>query len=447
VTRVAAPAASRVKSFLALLGLIAIPVTYGLVTGWNPLPGISDQISNWLNRPRVLSQPAPTWVIRPADQPSSAAGTGGVVLLAEPGAVEARDVQTGAVRWSRSADWSALAGSPNRGGFVVVLGTKGKGYIVVTPDTGIPVWSDPKATGVWTFADMLLSASCQDSFTCTVAAHSTYSGSLRWQVSVSGTARNFSGANRPLSQMRPLRSLEPQGLAVLPEPAPTLLGFPFDNQVQVIDTGSGRRVHTYRSTDSTLISVADDRVLVSTAEYRDGHCRFAVSARDPATDREVWHKEGYDLGTSGGLGCDQRRNPAGGGGTVAAVSPDGRGTLLRISGGGVAYQTAPGETLVGTDGVVAVVRSADGATLRGVRITGGGEVWHRVAGRGTQVGAISGAVVLTDPGAGQLVVLADSGEVLVDAKSNGTVLGYADRGLVINIGRSLGLLPYGSISS
>ncbi|MBO0868537.1 MAG: hypothetical protein J2P15_08225 [Micromonosporaceae bacterium] len=443
----AAPAASRVKTFLALMGVIAIPVTYGLVTGWNPLPGLESKVTGWFDRPRVLSQPAPAWVVRPADQPSSAAGVGNVVLLAGSSTIDARDQRTGASRWSRSADWSALAGAPNRGGIVVVLGTRGKGLLVVSPDTGIPLWSDPKASGVWTFADLVLSASCQDAFTCTVAAHSPYSAGVLWQVSVSGTARTFTGANQPLSQVRPLGSLQPAGLAAVPEPAPNLLGFPFDNQVQVVDIRSGHRVRSYKSSDSTRVTVAGDRVLVSTAQYRDGRCRFAASARDPATDREVWHRDGYDLGTSGGLGCDQRRDPAGGGGLVAAVAPDGRGALLRISGGGVAYQTGQDESLVATDGVMAVVRSANGATVRGVRVADGGEVWHRPAGRSAQIAALPGAVVLADPGGGRLVVLADSGGVLVDAKSTATVLGYADHGVVINIGRSLGLLPYGSISS
>jgi hypothetical protein len=51
--------------------------------------------------------------------------------------------------------------------------------------------------------------------------------------------------------------------------------------------------------------------------------------------------------------------------------------------------------------------------------------------------------VFTDPGANQLVAVgAQNGNVLMDAKSGATVLGYAPHGLVVNIGRTVGLLTY-----
>ena len=91
--------------------------------------------------------------------------------------------------------------------------------------------------------------------------------------------------------------------------------------------------------------LAGNHVLVTTVLYRDGHCRYAVDARDPATDRVDWHLDGYDLHTTdGGLGCEQRKDPLGSGRYVVALGPDNREQLLDTGSGKAVYKAADGES-------------------------------------------------------------------------------------------------------
>jgi hypothetical protein len=425
---------SRAKTFLALLGLIAVPVTYGLVTGWNPIPGWVDRLS----KVHSLSQPDTTWAVRVGDQPNSATVGGGVVVIFEPGTVEGRDSRTGVPVWSSDADWAATTGSG------IVLGKRGKGYRVVDPFDGRGRWSEPKASGVWTFSDLIVDITCQDLFTCTLRGRNPNTGAVKWQSQLDGNGRTLSGANRTLAGLRPLDSGYTASLANVARPAPPLLGFRLDDRVQVYSSRSGHRLRSYRTSPTQWVSVVSDRVLISTASYRGGTCRFSVTAQDPASGQQVWQKNGWDLRTATGIGCDQRRDPAGGGALVAAVTPDGRDALLNARTGDQAYLVPAGQTVLATDGDLIVLR--EGNQVRVVRRTGG-TLWTRAANRHALVGLAPGAVLITDSDAGRLAAIDPrSGRVLVDAVTAATVLGYADGGLVINTGRKVGLLPYGSVA-
>jgi outer membrane protein assembly factor BamB len=435
-------AVSRVKSFLALLGLLAVPVTYGLVTGWNPIPG-------WLHRLSQVhrfSQPPAAWAVPVGDQPSSAMVAGEVVVVFEPGSVEGRDARTGAQLWTSDADWAAGAGSAQAGGAVVLLGTRGAGYRAVNPSSGRTRWSVAKAAGAWTFADLVVDITCPDLFGCTLTGRDPATGTARWRALLSGNGRRLAGANRPLAAVRALDSSYAGSRANLPMPAPPLLGVRIDDQVQVYSTRSGQRLRTYRSTTTEWVTVAGDRVLVSTASYRAGTCRFSLSARDPASGREVWHRSGWDPGTASDLGCDQRRDPMGGGGLVATIAPDGQDALLNVETGAEVYHVPSGEKVLATDGDVIVVRAADRKTVA-ARRGPGDTLWTRPADRHAPVSISPDAVLIIDPAAGRLTAVGiASGRVVVDAKTEATVLGYADNGLVINVGRTVGLLRYGSLA-
>src|SRR2546430_16041548 len=76
-------AIGRFEAALGVVGLLALGVTYSITTGWNPLPGVQ----NWLNRSQTLAEPAPAWTVRTGDQPTWAAGIGGVVVVAAGGTV------------------------------------------------------------------------------------------------------------------------------------------------------------------------------------------------------------------------------------------------------------------------------------------------------------------------------------------------------------------------
>lgn len=435
-------AAARLKTFLALLGLLAVPVMYAMVTGWNPLPGALQRLTE-VHR---FSEPDTAWSVRLDDVPTSAAQGSGVVLIFEQGTVQARSTTTGAQIWTRTADWAAVAGSSQSGGTVVLLGTRGHGYAVVDSADGRERWRDAQAIGAWTFSDQVVSITCPQAFSCTLAGHSPGSGALRWQAPVEGNGHSFAGANKPLAGLRPLNRGYTESLAGLPQTAPPLLGLRIDDQVQVYSTQGGQRVRTYRSTPSHWVTVAGSRVLLTNSSLRSNRCQYSVSAQDPVSGQEVWSKSGWDLDTSGGLGCDQRRDPRGSAGLLAATGPDGRTAMLRVRDGTEVYQAPAGQEILATDGEVIMVRTANGKSVQAVRGPGA-PLWSRVVDRHASVGMTPDEVLITDPDAGRLAaVRSATGEVLVDAKTGATVLGYAEHGLVINVNRTVGLLPNGSIA-
>jgi hypothetical protein len=434
-------AIGKFEAGLGVIGLVALFVAYCIITGYNPLP----RVGAWLDRARTLSDPAPTWSIRVGDQPNAAVGARGAVLILARGTVEARDPATGGKMWSHEAGWASAAGSDSSGGVVVVLAAaKGHGYDVVDAASGSPLWTDRTATGVWTFANMVLGIECTDTFSCTLTSRTPRDGSVRWEASLSGNNRPFDGVNRPLPGLRPVSKSIVDARGALPVPAPPLLGFPVDNQLQVVSTSDGKRVRTYKSTQTTRLVVAGNRVLISSAVPRDGGCRFSVEARDPYGDRQVWHRDGLDLGTSADIGCTQRSDPNGGGGLLHAVTLDDRDALFDVAGGGEAYLAEPGEKVLSTDGRIALVRTADRKTVKAVDVLGGGRtLWSRPAARGAGLALTPSVVVIADAGTGRLTaVTPDGGQVLVDVTSGAGVLGYAGNGLVVNIGRQIGLLAY-----
>ncbi len=143
---------SMVKTLLALIGLLAIPVTYGLVTGWNPLPGLGDKVSAGLDAKlggnHTLADPAAAWTVRIGDTPTWAASAGGVMIIGSRGGVEARGATTGTPLWARTVDYAAVAGSDTTGDAVLLLGARGHGYQAVNPRDGAERWKDPTALGV-----------------------------------------------------------------------------------------------------------------------------------------------------------------------------------------------------------------------------------------------------------------------------------------------------------
>jgi outer membrane protein assembly factor BamB len=336
-------AASRLKTFLALLGLIAVPVTYAIVTGWNPLPDALHRLAEV----RRFSAPDTAWAVRLDDVPTSAAQGSGVVLIFEQGTVEARNPVTGEQTWTRTADWAAVAGSAQTGGTVVLLGIRGSGYAVVDSGDGHERWRDAQAIGAWTFSDQVVSISCPEPFSCALAGHTPGDGAMRWQAPVEGNGHGFSGANKPLAGLRPFDPGYTNSLAGLPQPAPPLLGLRVDHQVQVYSTHGGQRLRSYRTTSSHWVTVAGSRVLVTSYSLQGSRCRYSVSAQDPVSGQEVWSKSGWDPDTADGLGCDQRRAPAG---RWRAARRDRAGRADRAAAGDGRHRGIPGAGRAGDSG-------------------------------------------------------------------------------------------------
>jgi outer membrane protein assembly factor BamB len=272
---------------------------------------------------------------------------------------------------------------------------------------------------------------------CVLTARAPQGGTVRWQVALPGDARPLGGANRQLVGMRPLGPVDHA-----PGSAPVLLGFPVGDAVQVVDTVTGTRPQAYRSTPTAWYAAVGTRVVVSRGNARHGRCTLSAEGRDPAGDRPVWRLDGYDLRTANADGCDERTDPQGDAGLLAARSPDGRDVLLDPATGNEVFRAGTGERLLDTDGGVALVRTADRKAVRAVSIGSGATRWTRPAARDAGVALGPGVVVFTDLSTARLTVLSAGGAVLADVSSAATVLGYADEGLLVNVGRQVGLIRY-----
>jgi hypothetical protein len=91
-----------------------------------------------------------------------------------------------------------------------------------------------------------------------------------------------------------------------------------------------------------------------------------------------------------------------------------------------------------------VVRLADKRKIRVVDLVTGQVAWSRAVDKSVVITLGPTVVVLNDPSTGRITVLSAGGQVLVDAASDATVLGYSDHGLLVSSGRLTGLLGYRS---
>lgn len=426
----------RIGATLALFGTAALVTAYAMLTGWNPVPAALDALA----RVGTLAHPEPAWRVRVADQPTGAALTSGGVLVLMSSGIEARGTATGDLLWHRDAGWAAVAGPP--GGEVAVVGRpNGRGYEVVDPATGVVRWTDPEALAAWTYTDLVLSLRCPKA--CTLAARDPGGGATRWSAPLPAGARGLTGANPALAAPRPLVPAGAQRPLLPPPAAPPLLGLPVGDTVVVVDAASGATLGGYPRGRTGRVVVVGRRVLRSTATLLGGGCRFNVTATDPTTGTRDWRLDGYDLGTSGDAGCDQRRDPAGGGGLVVAVSPGDADVLLDAATGRVVFVAGVRETLLATDGSLVLVRTADRRAVRAVDLRTGRQVYRRALDRAALPLITPFGVLVTEPGADLLAILDAGGGDRYQATTGAGVLGLGGSALVINRGRTVGLLPTG----
>src|SRR5579859_8156765 len=294
-------AIGRFEAVLGVVGLTALAIAYAMVTGWNPLP----TLQGWLEHSRIIASPAPTWAVTVDDEPKNAVVVRAVVVVNMGETVAGYLESGGAKEWSRDVAWSAVAGS-GLGAVVIAGKSQGHGYEALDPGTGVARWSDPNAIGAWTFEDLVIGVACPQDFGCALTARDPDSGSVRWETTLTGDGRPLSGINRALVGLRPLGHADAQ-----PQRVPAALGFPLDDEVQVVATGNGARLRRYKSDARNRVAVVGGKAIVTSGTFRDDACRLHADGRDPASDSTVWHRDGYDLHTSSGLGCDQRDNPPG----------------------------------------------------------------------------------------------------------------------------------------
>ncbi len=159
----------------------------------------------------------------------------------------------------------------------------------------------------------------------------------------------------------------------------------------------------------------------------------------------MWKRDGYDLRTASGAGCEQRKDPAGSAGVLAATRGDNRDVFLAARDGRELWVGAPGETAVATDGQYGVVRAADKKTIKVIDLADGSKVWERAAPPKSAVAITRYAVLVNDPADGNLKAFSPrAGRQLLDVKTSGEVLGYGPTGLMLGRGRTIGFVPFAS---
>lgn len=422
-----------------MVGIVALIITYSLVTGWNPMPGFQD----WLGRVGSVSSPETTWTVRIGTKPDHAIVAGPAIVVVMRDAVEARDARTGNELWRRDVPWAAVAGAEATA--VVVVGRAGsRGYEVVDPSSGAVRWQDAEASGVWTYRNLVLALTCAGQSDCTLAGRTPIDGQVRWRTRLPGGGKALAGVNRELLGSRELMASTVDALASSPAEVPSMLGIPLNGKVQVVETETGQRLREVEATGDTRVVVVGGRLLYSKAEGQQGQCRYALEARNPATGQTVWRKDGYDLRTASGVVCEQRRDPAGEGDTVAAVRGDNREVLLSAGDGRELWVGAPGERAVATDGLLALVRAANGKSIKAVDLGGQKTLWEHGVGGDAKAGLTRYAAVIVTEGRVKALE-PGTGRLLVDARSIAQVIGCGPEGIVLASGRTVGLLPFGAV--
>jgi hypothetical protein len=430
-------AVGRFEAALGIVGVLALGTTAILITGWNPLP----EVQAWFERSGKLAEPEAIWVERVGGQPSAAVVAGSTVIVTMRGTIEARGLNSGTTLWQREADWAGVAGDESA--TVAVVGRRGAGLEVLDPATGNVRWKDGDAVGAWTFRDLVLTLSCGGLSDCALAARTPSDGTQRWKSTLPGIGRVLSGVNSSLLGSRELSPTFRDAVAASPDPVPSLLGFPTDERVQVVDTASGRRLREEKPTSTSRVVVVGGRVLVSTATPRDGGCRYSLEARDAATGKSVWKKDGYDLHTASGAGCEQRKDPPGSGNVLAATRGDNRDVFLAAHDGKELWVGAPGETAIATDGQYGVVRSADKKSIKVLDLSNGGRLWEQAVPAKSDVAITRYAVLVNDSAATNLKAYSSrSGRQVLDLKTTAEVLGYGPSGLMLGRGRTIGYAPF-----
>ncbi len=405
---------------------------------WNPFPGMWS----WANSSRPVSDPDPAWQERAGGRPESVTLAGNVLVVELHTAVEGRRVLDGGQIWSRKADWSAVAGE-GAGSVAVVGKLLVKGYDVIDPTNGAVIRHEDDAVGVWTYREAILDVRCRGTKDCTVTASVPRTGEKMWQVDIPGVGSVLFADNPKLQGSTPLGTSgvadHPDG----PDTMPRLLGFPVDRTVHFVDTQNGRAVREIKPEREEQVVAVGGRVLRITATPADGACYFSVDGRDAVTGAQVWKTSGINLRTTSGTACEQRRTPSGAGNVIIAVRSDGRESVFDAYDGRTVWTGAAGEKVLAVDNRYAVVRSADGKSIKGMRLGSGTPLWTRQVRDGAQAALSRYAAVIVEKKPDRIIALDPaSGAEKLNVRSSAKVVTCGPDGLVLSDLRELGYARY-----
>lgn len=406
---------------LVIIALLTLTISTGV---WNPFPSLWD----WINTSRPLADPNTEWQERLGGVPKTVTVLDSYVIIEHRESVEVRSRASGRQLWQTKADWAAVAN-----GLVVVGTLLEKGYEVRETSSGAVIRRDDRAAAVWTFTNAMLDVTCRSSKDCELVARDPAEGTQRWRAILPGIGFVLFADNPGLAGAEQMGN----NLTMMPP----LLGFPIDNRVHVVDTSSGRLLRAVPEDQHTVVHVVAGRVIHSTTVSRNGRCIPTVTGREGASGSEIWRKEGYQLLSMNGAGCDQRGEPKAGGNAVVAIRPDGFQALLDAGDGREVLVCGDGEKILGTDGIHAVVQTSDGSRIVGYAVGRSKPLWTREADKKVAVTVTRSAVVVSDRSPERIIVLDPAtGAVRSEVRSGADVLASDSRGLMLGDRRELGYL-------
>jgi outer membrane protein assembly factor BamB len=413
------------------LVLLVVLVSTGV---WNPFPAVFE----WVNRSRPLSTPELEWQQRLGGVPKSVTVTSRALVVEHRTTVEARSLVSGDRLWETKADWGAVAGV-GTGAVVAVGKLLTKGYEVIDPHSGAVLRRDTEAVAVWTYRDALLDVRCAGPRECTLTAWDPKGNSPQWTVRVPGIGFVLFADNPDLLGSRPVSARHVKDDAAGPESMPQLLGFPVNGRVYLVDTAAGRALGDFEADRKQRIVVVGGRVLRVEARSSDGTCYFTVTASDGLAGREVWTHRTLNLRTSEGAGCAQRRAPAGRGSVLVGTQAEGREVVIDAYDGRALWTADDGERVLGVDDVYALVRSADGRTIRGVQLGQNRAVWIRDVNPRATAALTGSAAVIVDRDPDRILALEPAtGRELINLRTSADVLAVGPEGLVVGERREIG---------
>ena len=407
---------------------------------WNPLPGAWD----WVSQSAPMSDPAPAWQERIDGSPKSVTITGNAAIVEHRTSVEARSLSSGVRLWERRADWTAVAGG-EQDAVVVVGKLLEKGYEVLDPESGAVRRRDEAAVGVWTFRNALLDARCYRPKDCTLTAWDPRGTTPLWTAGLPGIGVSILADNPELLGTRPLRTDRVDEQAAGPELMPALLGLPIDGRVHVLDTATGQVVRDLKPGRHDRIAVVGGRVLYVGARAADGTCYFTIRAHDPATDQQVWRRDGLNPRTADGAGCVQRQDPPGSRNVIVGVGADRREVIVDGYDGRQLWSGSPGQRVLAVDDRYALVHAGDRAAIVGYELTRPSARWTEPVGPKGGAALARYAALIVDEQPDRIRALDPrTGRELATLRSSARVLAVGPQGMLIGQGREIGYVRFGA---
>jgi outer membrane protein assembly factor BamB len=432
-----------------LLALMTVAFTLTLLA----VAGIYDPrptINAWLTRLLAISKPEPLWTARALGEPDAAAVmTDRTIVVTSRGFVEAMDPTDGHQKWRFDVNWAMPAVD------VVVAQMRqlnpdahpnsDRGYAVVDPATGTVLWADPDAQAAWAYASTIIDLVCPGQGNCKIRSHSHFKRDALWEVEVPGTARLIKGGNPALAGTRDPAQWFATAAAGTPGVVPPVFALPVEGQIQPIDTFE----HVVRSPVTppdrlTRVAASSDQILFIHAQRASAGCVYRVQAVNFATGKQTWDRNGYDLSTASGAGCEQRKDPLGADRHLVVTSSANEPMLVDADTGEPEWTGQPGQKILAADFGVAVVSGTDRKTVQIVDVLAkpAKVIWTDAMGVDPQAAVTPDWVIIRDGDSGRLLVFKRIGmEQRLEIKTSATVVGYGPTGILIASGRRIGFEP------